>query len=508
MAQLAAGRAALQRAVDSAALSGAASYSANSAAFNALAISVAATAFCNAASTFPMGATVVARANGQTCTSGAGPMVTATTDSYIAGTPGISGAAGVSCTGLYLPPAPYKCGFIVTVSASVTINAFLPTLFGAALTISASGMAANPFIDFATIFSIPGGVLAGAKYANSIWAYPLLLDASGGVDYATNAGALPDSSSCTGGPDQTVCGQYIMLASTMYKNKGVGYTPPGQTIIYDDGIVRNPPSPTQVTATTPLGIAFRTIAGGNYVQYSSPGVYGYRIQSLGANPPKYAYAPTGCIYPYSNLVYHTVGQVWQTVTATANGVTTTSYIPLLPWPLVTHWFYSSYLLQNRPPSQGEITAQFANNEVIPSVVLDPAQTGGNISGWPTYTANPSPAVASTCPGTTTASGVTTSNDMYQTTTFPTTGNTNCSLYITRSATSGAIPPNGSYAGSCFDPANTPGQQYAAMSCQSYGNAFYTFYWNDMGGAISDNANYGDGIVQLSCSSASHVILIQ
>jgi Flp pilus assembly protein TadG len=508
MSQLAAGRAALQRAVDNAALSGAAAYSQNAASFNALAITMATSVFCNATSALPSGAAIVAQTNAQTCGGNAGPTVTAVTDSYIIGTPGISRGAGVDCAGTSLPAAPYNCGFIVTVSASASLNGFMAGIFGNLLTVSATGMAANPFISFSNIFSIPGGVLSSAKYANSLWVYALLLNADGSINYTANAGGLPDTSSCTGGPDQVTCGAYTMLASTMYKDMGVGYTPPGQTIIYDNGIVRNPSSPTQITATTPLGFAFRGIAGGNYVQYSPPGVYGYQETPPGYSTGKYVYAPNGCIYPYNNLVYNTVGQVWQTVTTTTNGVTTTSYTPMLPWTLVTHWFYSSYLTQNLPPSQGEIAAQSANNELIPSVINDPAQSGANIAGSPTYVANPSPAVATKCPSTTTVGGVTLSNNKFQTTTYITSGNTNCSLYVVASATPGSATPNPAYTGSCFNPANTPGKQYGAMSCQSFGSNYYTFFWNDMGGAQIDNDNYGDGIVQINCASASHVLLIQ
>ena len=513
MAALAAERAALQRAVDNAALSGAASYALDTAAFNALAITTATTAFCDATTNLPMGATVTAQTGGQTCGTAAGPLVTAVTDSYVTGTPGITHGSGISCTGTYLPAAPYNCGFIVTVSAELTMKLTIPFVFGKSTAVSATGMAVNPFISFAKIFSLPSGVASGAKYANSVWAYPLALNAAGSPDYSSNAGALPDTSACYGGPDTVVCGKFVMLASTMYQGK-TGYTPPGQTVIYDAGVVRSPASPTGITATTPLGIAFESIAGGNYVQYpTTPGVYGYEMKSLGATPAKYLYAQNGngngCIYPYSNLVYNTVGQVWTTSGAT-NGLPSAPYAPLLPWSKVTHWFYSSYLGNNLPPSNGEIVAQTPNNEDIPSVPTDPAQAGGNILGTSTYIAVPSPAVPTSvaaCPATTTKMGVTTSNDLLETTTYIVTGNDNCSLYITQSTTAGAQTPSAAYTGSCFNPASTPGRSYANLSCAGYGSNVYTFFWNDMGGAASDNENYGDGIVQISCASAAHVALI-
>jgi hypothetical protein len=89
--------------------------------------------------------------------------------------------------------------------------------------------------------------------------------------------------------------------------------------------------------------------------------------------------------------------------------------------------------------------------------------------------------------------------------YPVTGSNNCSLYIGASSSSSYVAPT---SGSCYTPGNTPGQQYAAISCQSYGSNYYTFYWNDMGGASSDDYNYADGIIQLGCNgSGEHVTLI-
>jgi hypothetical protein len=497
IAQMAALRAALQTAADNAALSGAAAYSVNSSDYKTLAVIAATSAFCDAAAALPMGATLTA--GSVSCGTARGPSVTAVTASYVTGVPGLSGSAGACASG-YLPAAPYNCGFVVTVSATATVSAVLPSLFGSSQTVSVTAMAANPFVNFAKIFSLPGGVVSGATYANSIWAYPLKLNASGGIDYSTNAGALPDQSACTGGPDQVVCGSYVMLASTMYAGKGIGYTPPGQSVTYDDGVVRNPVSPTLITATTPLGIAFRSIAGGNYVQYTPPGVYGYTVTRSGSgSAPHYKYAPDGCIYPNSSLVYNTPTQVW-TTHAGGNSLPSAPYAPQVPWPTVTHWFYSSYLTQNLPPSEGEILAQTPNGEDIPAVLLDAAQAGGYQSG-PTWNAAPTPAVATTCRGTSAV------NDLRETTTYRTTGDDNCSLYIGYSATAGYTPPSAAYAGSCFDPASTPGEQYAALSCQSFGSGYYTYYWNDMGGEAPDNDNYGDGVVQISCAAAAHVLLI-
>jgi hypothetical protein len=415
------------------------------------------------------------------------------------------------------PPAPYVCGFIVTVKATVTTAPIFPSILGNTLTISASGMAANPFINFARIFSMPNGVKSTAKYANSIWVYPLLLNANGAPAFsASNPGALPDTSSCiggtgsvsaAGGPDQVACGSYVMLASTMYGASGSNHsvTIEGVTTTYNNGVVLNPVTPVGITATTPLGIAFRSIAGGNYVQYpTSPGVYGYAVTNLGTNPPTYVTAQSGCIFSYNNLVYKTAAQTWQTTASPHNGEP--GFTQNLPWsPLVTHWFYSSYLPDNDPPSQTEITLQAAGPLSLPSVPSDAAQLGGNIGGASTYNATQSSRVPTTCPASTTTNGTTYSNNTSIQMAYPVTGSNNCSLYIGASSSSSYVAPT---SGSCYTPGNTPGQQYAAISCQSYGSNYYTFYWNDMGGASSDDYNYADGIIQLGCNgSGEHVTLI-
>lgn len=413
----------------------------------------------------------------------------------------------------------------------MSVTTIFPSIFGATQTVSASAMAANPFINFAKIFSLPNGVVSGAKYANSLWVYPLLLNANGAPAYtAANPGALPDTSACTGGtgsvaaaggPNQIVCGSYVMIASTMYASKGLGYTTliQGVSTTSNNGVVANPATPVGVTATTPLGIAFRSIAGGNYLYSGTPGVYGYSITNPGTNPPTYARAPgSNCIYPYSTLVYNTAAQTWATTASPQNGEP--GYTQMVPWsPLITHWFYSSYLGNSSPPSQSEITLQGLGPIALPSVPNDAAQSNGNIytnysSTFPTYNGAPAVPVPSTCPATTTTAGVTVSNSKAVQMTYPTVGNTNCSLYIAASTSSTYVPPSASYNGKCFSPTATPGQQYAAISCQSFGSGYYTFYWNDMGGASvdgrasDDNKNYGDGVVTLACNgSGLHVTLI-
>lgn len=119
--RVAAGRANLQEAVDNAALSGAAAYTADTPAAQQNATVMATSSFCNgtAAPWMPAGFTI--SGSGTTpcgSSSGAGATVTAQIQS---GTP------------------------IVTVSARATMTTMIPAYFGGTITISATGVAANPF---------------------------------------------------------------------------------------------------------------------------------------------------------------------------------------------------------------------------------------------------------------------------------------------------------------------------------------------------------------------------
>jgi hypothetical protein len=134
---------------------------------------------------------------------------------------------------------------------------------------------------------------------------------------------------------------------------------------------------------------------------------------------------------------------------------------------------------------------------------------GNIGGLQTYmTVTPLtvPTTAAGCPATTKIGGLSVTNSTTQTSIFPAAGNTNCSVYITvaTTPTQNVTPP---FSGGCYTPSSTPGQSYANLSCQGYGSNYYTFWWNDMGGAIADDYNYSNGIVQLNCSNSAHVVLI-
>lgn len=561
MAQLAQARAVLQRAVDSAALSGAAAYSENATTFQVLATGIATRSYCNTIQSLDGDAQVTSAgsANGtipQTCIGGStGPSVLAPATGY-AYTVGVPGAtASQSCARALQANSTFLCAFVVTVNGAARVNNMLPFLFGAGETISATATGANPFLNFAVIFKNTS-IASGAKYANSVWVYPLLLNsATGQPDYATNFAALPDATTCYNGPDNTACGagdattgitttvNYVMIANTEYANNAIGassvFTAPNG-VQYLAGVVQNVQTPPGITATTPLGVAFESIAGGNHYVNSatpvtSPGVYGYSVQAPGGTPTYSPVARNGCIFPYNNLVYHTVGQVYQTVQSSGPGGNATSYTPLLPWPLVTHWFYSSYLSNPfaLPPSTEEAFTQSPNNEVIPSVendrvVINGHDTGandGNILGGSTFNYNT--VTPTICPPTTVSGGQIFANVTYQTSTYPNSGNDNCSLFIAKSATPG-LPATPQFDGACFNPASTPGAQYAAASCESYGSNYFTFFWNDMGGAVYDGYNYepdsnayvtqdgyyvgpqasGDGTVQLNCSGASHVVLVQ
>ncbi|MDE8344706.1 MAG: pilus assembly protein [Acidocella sp.] len=561
MAQLAQARAVLQRAVDNAALSGAAAYSQNAPSFAVLATNIATHTYCNTMQALSGDAKIVSAGTNdgttpQYCVNGeTGPSVLAplTGYAYTVGEPGVS--ANQACAQAVQANSTFNCAFVVTVIGAVRVTNMLPFLFGDGETISATASGANPFLNFAKIFKYTA-IASGAKYANSVWVYPLLLNpASGQPDYSTNPGALPDATTCYNGPDNVACGagnatsgvtttvNYVMLANTEYANNEIGANSvftAENGVQYIGGIVQNPQTPPGITATTPLGVAFESIAGGNqYVNsatpITNPGVYGYSVKSL-TTPVVYApVALNGCIFPYDNLVYHTIGQVYQTVQNGGPSGKSPSYTPLLPWSLTTHWYYSSYLANPSPlsPSEGEILAQSPNNEVIPSVendrvVINGHDTGandGNILGTPTFNYNT--VTPTKCPPTSVVNGQTYVNVTYQTSTYPTGVNDNCSLFIAASGSPG-LPATPQYDGSCFNPATTPGAAFAAASCESYGSNYFTFFWNDMGGAVYDGYNYeadqssyttqdgnyvgpqssGDGTAQLSCQGASHVVLVQ
>lgn len=503
--RIAAGRAALQRAVDNAALSGATAYTvyAKDDTFKAVAVTVATSAFCNATTALPGGFTINTSAGGQTCSSANGPVVSGVIAGYVTGTPGIAVGSGCSATNTVV--AGFKCGFVVTVTATAKTTTVFAGLLGASTTLSVTAMAVNPFVDLARALT---PILEGtARYANSVWIYPLLLDANGQPDFITNTGALPDTSACTGDPTQTSCKEYSMVASTKYAmckdanpctTAGPCPNPPDQihcpansTIFAGSGgVVQNiVASSAVITATTPLGVAFQGAAGGyqstppdapNGVPYN---VYGYNTK--GTPQPN-----NGCTWP-ATIAYNTVAQTYDAsnnpLLVDANGY----------WTLPTHWFYSSYLAKNLPPSQKILDVQ--NNTAINQQVI--------------------PSIPQVAKGVNTPSSCTDpfawNNIEKFATAYVATGKTNCSLYIVKNPT--VLTPDPSYHNNntCFEPTNTTGKQYAALSCQNYGKSVYAFFWNDMGGSAAkksgpangDDTDYGNGTLIINCAAVSNVILI-
>lgn len=506
MSRMADARSALQRATDNAALSGAAAYVVYTPkdTFNATARTMAHSAFCNAVTALPAGFTLAATSGSMACTSNPGAAVSAVIAGYTVGTRGITPNSGCTATNTVVGNG-VTCGFIVTVTTSATVRSIFPFISGGLLTVSTTSSAINPFINLAK--AITPSFLASAANANSLWVYPLLLDSNGAPDFTTNNGALPDASSCTGNPTQTSCGSYTMLASTLFYSNCPG--PAGCNVngtIFVNGIVQNPVVGTAViTATTPLGVAFQSAAGAGT---GSPNYY-FTVQ------PSRTIADTGCDWP-SPAAYNTVAQAMD-----ANGY------PLVTdgkgnWPLVTHWFYSSFLANNRSPDDNEITQQLntttnyytgykANVQIIPAVRQDRTINSGKDFN---YKATPASPVDCSDPYSTPATvpPMAKYNSETMVTSYPTTGATNCALYIARDPTS--LYPNGSYANNnaCFTPGGTPGYQYSALSCQNYAGHNYAFFWNDMSGKNgtnppTDDTDYGNGTLLVNCSGASYVLLI-
>ena len=506
-AGISAGRAALQRAADNAALSGAAAYIAYvpNDALNPVARAMAASAFCRATATLPGGFTVSAASGSTACGAVQGAVVTAQIAGYKTGTPGISTQTGCSATQTVSLVAGYTCGFAVTVTATAATSTTFAALLGASHTLSVTATAINPFIDLSG--ALTASLKAYAWNANSIWVYPLLLNAEGQPDFSTNTGALPDASSCTGDPTQTWCGSYSMLASTKY-SKCTSATPcttggfcptattcPANTTIFggSGGVVQNVhASSAVVTATTPLGIAFQSSAGGNGNAESGVAYNVYGTQST-----------SGCTYPNTNL-YNTIPQTYDYLfqpiytssktDSQGNIIRDSGGNAIQYWIYPTHWFYSSYLSNNLPPSQLEIynqsdtsintSTQHSNNvQIVKPIEV----TGSTITQVDPclYKKNSVP-------------------PEYLTTTYPTSGYTNCNLYIIKDPSS-STPP---YHGSCYAPSATPGQQYATLSCQNFGKSNFAFFWNDMGGtAGTDDKDYGNGTLIVNCSGTPKILLV-
>ena len=532
-------RTALQRAVDNAAISGAAAYSVNAQAAQTKAIVSAESTFCQATVKLPAGTTLVGAGTQACSTSTGGPTVTTQIGGFVAGTPGVV-KSGCSATTPVVSGV--TCGFIVTVSASLTLPTTLPVIFGASKTLTVTAIAANPFVNIGTAMSAQ--VYGSPWNNNSIWVYPLLLDANGNPDFTTNAGAIPglpsgwypaDASAggctsatacgtvgtaagancagnaepscllspqptgCTDNPLQFVCGDFTMLATTYFFGQCTVSAPcyPNGMGTYPEiinGVVQNPQAPPSVvTATTPIGIAFQSIAGAG--QYN-----GYFYTANDAQPTSSNASSNGCWVPGS-AVYNTYAAVFDDSSDLFSTAQPLNYE--VDYPKVTHWFYSSYLANPTAlaPTEGEILSQLhpltspqgkSYNVRVPTV-------GKYVAGQ--ATAVPAPSLCE--------SGNSIS-DVYTLTNYPTSGATNGALFILKQAagTPFVDASTTGYTNQYFTPANTPGYQYSALSCQAYGNNVFTFYWNDMGGQPGgDNLNYQDGTVQIACSGTSFVLLI-
>ena len=504
-AGIAAGRAALQRAADNAALSGAAAYIAytTSDALNPVAKSVAASAFCNATTALPNGFMINAASDSIPCGSTQGAVVSTAIAGYRTGTPGI--AAGSGCTSTQTVVSGYTCGFAVTVTATATTNTTFASLLGASHTLSVTATAVNPFINLTAVLSAT--LQAYAWNANSIWVYPLLLNAEGQPDFSSQHGALPDPSSCTGDPDQTWCGSYSMIASTKYASctKDSPCTPdgpcpsastcPSNKPIFggNGGIVQNNPPLPVITATTPLGVAFQSAAGA----YSPPvgyNRYGYNTSNQPSN---------NCYWP-NTIAYNTIPQMYDKdnkplIISTkkdtqGNIIRDSSGNPVKYWTYPTHWFYSSYLSNNLPPSQQVLdtqndtrvnpdTSKAYQTQIVPSVP-QVANGANSPTNCPNPTSDPNTEkFASNLPA-----------------------GSNCSLYIVKDTSNLTPDPTYRNNNKCFSPSATPGWQYSILSCQSYGKSNFVFFWNDMSGG-ADDTDYGNGTLSVNCSAVPKILLI-
>lgn len=490
MSRLTDARSALQRAADNAALSGAAAYVLYTQAdsFNATARTVAHSAFCNAVTALPAGFTLGSPSGSTSCSRlGPGPAVSAVIGGFKTGARGTVANSG--CSGSMTVVQGATCGFIVTVAATATVNTIFPALLGSLATVSVTASAVNPFINLAT--AISKTIVAAAGNANSLWVYPLLLDANGAPDFSTSPGALPNTSACTGNPTQTSCGSYTMLASNYYLNCTAEQPCYAGSTEFINGVVQNPVVGNAViTATTPLGIALQSAAGTvssfGYVSKSAP------QPEDGGN----------CTWP-APLAYNTVTQAFDMkgypLVINSNG----------NWSVVTHWFYSSFLANNNPPDANEIAAQ-GKAQVVPAVSTAGADRFNPNTTTPGPTLCPNP-ISTIDPA---------NAEPNMVTSFPTSGATNCALYIAKDPAS--LQPPSSYkrtsasqTPSCWSPANTPGHQYAALSCQNYAGHNFAFFWNDMSGTGNvqqpsppfDDTDYGNATLQVSCSGASFVVLI-
>lgn len=536
-------KAALQRIADNAALSGAAMYKAYTAtdAFKTLAVNMATSSFCNAVSNLPGGFTLAPTAgSAQACggSSTNGPFVTGQITAYQVGSRGIINNSGCSATNTVVSVG--KCGFAVTVNATATMTSLSASLLGNS-TVTITSTAINPFLDLSKALAVKS--LSAAANANSIWVYPVLLDDDGNPDFSTSYGALPDRSSCSGDPYQINCGVYTMLATNFPANQGKTCTniAPcsfGTGFVGDYEAIINPvASKAVITATTPLGFAFATAANASNTWYdrriTTAATPGHNNGFGGTWPINFVDPTTGCVYPFQ-AVYGTATQMYD-----ASGH------PLVPWSLVTHWYFSSLMAHNLSPQQAYLDQQNSvatytirgvvhnvHDQAIPPVedALASAEraienisakclsTGVDASGFPAYPD---------------------SKYIYQRPIFNTASSpyetikSNCALTIVRNPDpkNPAQYPDGSYIDTrsqgqyypppfktCWNPAEpsllngavnpaaTPGRDYAIVQCGQFKGQSFTFLWNDASGKI-DDTDYGNGTLVVNCTGKSQVVLI-
>lgn len=535
VSRMMAGKSALQRIADNAALTGASVYTAYTASdsFKTIAEAMATSSFCNAANNLPAGFNLKAPASGtvRDCGTGVGPTAVGQITGYTIGTRGLT--AGSGCTATHtVVPVPVKCAFAVTVTARATMTSISASLLGTAdVTITAT--AVNPFIDLSKALDVK--FISNAENANSIWVYPVLLNDDGNPDFVANSGALPDTSACTGNPMQFNCGVYTMIASNHFGGcTDVAPCTYGTTIVGGGKIVNPIVSTAVITATTPLGFAMASVAAGNnsapdgwYSQEDSgirariipPSMVGKTYNDASGNTvQKVVNSATGCVYPFS-AVYDTYVQMYK---ADSSGI----QVPLMPWTRPTHWFYSSFLQNNRSPMQVEIDFQTA-----PGTYMIGSNTHNNNQQRITPTEDNGAAaarilegVSKTCPPTSIVGGYAVYPDsyyIYKPTSFENPRN-NCALYIGKDAASTYPDPSyldtrpnqrgtPPYYKTCFSPvatdANaTPGNAYSIIQCQQFKGHTFTYYWNDASGK-ADDTDYGNGNVTVNCKAQTQVVLV-
>jgi len=207
----------------------------------------------------------------------------------------------------------------------------------------------------------------------------------------------------------------------------------------------------------------------------------------------------------------------------------------------TNTFYSSLLPNGMSPSENNnnltytaTTLSNKSNGKITSISVKPVGTGasttatGNSLSLSTYTGNANCVASST---TTSGSTVTTNytcTTIYKQQNGSATALGNCSLYVQTGVTqayvnglNGSSPAPTASSGHCSNPSQA-GAQYAAPTCAQLsalangGNApSAVFWWNDGGGAGTDDYDYNDAYFAANCTVSggnadgnTEVVLVQ